>query len=163
MLALYAFLIALTGTFIQFFLKKKRQKWGVLLELFLQWAIPLNIGVLGIINFIAHAFFGPQVAAEIGWAAYSPFQFEVAVANLSFGIVGLLSLWLRGGFWLAVVIANSFFLLGDAIGHIRQQMRGDFAFYNSGALLWIGDVAIPLLLLLTVWVYAKQHKNALLR
>ncbi len=46
-----------------------------------------------------------MVAASIGWPAGSPFQFEVGIANLSFGILGILCLKFMDNFWTATVIA----------------------------------------------------------
>ena len=57
------------------------------------------------------------VAASIGWPAGNPFQYEVAVANLAFGVLGLLCLRFRDGFWTATAIGWSVFMLGAAAVH----------------------------------------------
>ncbi len=51
----------------------------------------------GLIGFLGHTFKAQEIALKIGWQP-SPFQFEVAVANLAFGVLGILCLWQPGGF-----------------------------------------------------------------
>jgi hypothetical protein len=47
-----------------------------------------------------HAFLAAKVALSIGWAPGSPFQSEVALANLAFGLPGVLCIRFKDGFWL---------------------------------------------------------------
>ncbi|MCQ8904725.1 MAG: hypothetical protein NQU45_03285 [Methanothermobacter sp.] len=54
------------------------------------------------------------IATYIEWPTGSPFQLEVAFANLSFGVLGLLSWKFRGEFWMATIIGFSVFYLGAA-------------------------------------------------
>jgi hypothetical protein len=75
----------------------------------------------GIFAFYGHAFMAEQVAQSIGWQP-SLFQFEVAIANLAFGVLGILCLRIRDQFWLATGIGVSVWLLGDAYGHIREML-----------------------------------------
>jgi hypothetical protein len=63
----------------------------------------------------------------IGWAD-SPFQFEVAVANLGIGLVGVIGFWRSRDFALAATLMASCFLGGAAFGHIRLIIeQADFA------------------------------------
>ena len=54
---------------------------------FLTWAILFNVGIAGLLGFYAHAFRAAETAASIGWQPGGPFQFEVACANLAFGLL----------------------------------------------------------------------------
>jgi hypothetical protein len=102
-----------------------------------------------------------EIARKIGWQPGSPFQFEVAVADLAWGVCGVLCIWLRRGFWVATGIGNSVFLLGCAFGHIRQIVQeGNTAIYNAGPVLWIGDIGVPLTLLILLFIYAKLDSPA---
>ena len=62
--------------------------------------LTLLTGVIypAIVTGIAHTFFADQTARQIGWATGSPFQFEVAMANLGIGVCGLLCYRFRDGF-----------------------------------------------------------------
>jgi hypothetical protein len=124
-------------------------------EIMLFYILFINVGLSGLLAFSGHAFMADKVAASIGWAAGSPFQFEVAAANLAFGVLGVLCLWIRDGFWLATGIGYSTFLFGAAYVHIREMITaGNYALNNAGPILYLGDIAMPaliLLLLLARW------------
>jgi hypothetical protein len=78
------------------------------------------------------------------------------MADLTVGVLGALSLWLRGNFWLATAIANAVWLLGDAVGQLRQiALYNDHAANNSGVFL-IVEILTPLVIL----VLALYDRNA---
>lgn len=136
-------------------IKKKRGAADVL-ETITLWAIVVNVGLGGLFAFTGHAFMADQVAARIGWQPGSPFQLEVAAANLAFGVLGLCSVRFRGDFWLATAMGFTLFLLGAASVHIRDIVqKGNLAEYNAGAFLVIGDIIVPVAILALVIVHRK--------
>ena len=133
-------------------------------DISLFYLLLINVGLTGLWAFFGHAFMADRVAASIGWATGSPFQFEVAVANLAFGVLGVLCIFFKDGFWLATGIGYSVFLFGAAFGHIRDILvAGNFAANNAGPVLYIGDIAIPLLILVLLaikWKMKQSSQNA---
>ncbi len=114
---------------------------------FLAWVLLLPIGVTGLWAGIAHVVFPKVAAAHIGWEV-SPFQYEVGVADLAVGITAFLAFWRPWEFRAAAVCAASVFLLGDAIGHVRQMLvAGNFAPGNAGVPFYM-DIIAPLLAIL---------------
>jgi len=88
----------------------------------------------------------------------SPFQREVAFANLAFGVLGLLSFKMRESFRLAAIIGYSLFLLGAAYGHIQEMTtKGNYAEYNAGSVLYI-DILISVILII-LWIAHCQLRN----
>ena len=92
----------------------------------------------------------PQVAAaSIGWQV-SPFQFEVGVADIAIGLVGIIAFWRSLAFKSAVVGYITLFYAGVAIGHVQQAISAqNFAPNNFGLLLVLTiakAVILPLLL-----------------
>lgn len=123
-------------------------------ETILEWYLPSVVGVVGIFAFAGHAFVAGQVAAFIGWET-SPFQFEVAIANLALGVLGLLCLRWRGGFWLATGIGEAMWLVGDAVGHLRDMaQRQNYAPGNAGSAY--ADLVFGLLTLVLVILYWRS-------
>ncbi len=62
------------------------------------------------------------------------------MADPTLGVLGILCLWFRGDFWLATAISNAVWLLGDAVGHIRQMvLYNNHASNNSGIFLFVRD------------------------
>ncbi|MDI6881515.1 DUF6790 family protein [Methanothermobacter tenebrarum] len=119
---------------------------GVVIESVLLALLVVMVGLSSIWAFIGHAFMGERIAAYIGWPAGSPFQLEVAVANLSYGVLGILSWRFRGEFWTATILGFSIFYLGAAYIHIMDMFRGNYAPGNVGAPLYF-DIILPVLLL----------------
>lgn len=116
-------------------------------------ALVFAVGVGGLIAGIGHTLLRDQVADSLGWPRGSPFQLEVGFADLAIGIVGVMSAWYSGHFWLAVIVVVSVFLWGDAVGHVVDMVRNrNFAPNNAGFAFW-WDLVLPALL---VTLYAVQ-------
>jgi hypothetical protein len=108
----------------------------------LQSQLVVAFGLAGLFSFVGHRFRSDETARSIGWEPGSPFQLEVAYANLGVGLTGVLCAWLRGGFWLATAIAGSAFYGGAALVHIDELRRtGNKAINNAGAIA--PDILIP--------------------
>jgi len=124
-------------------------------EILLLSILTVQVGLGSIWAFAGHAFMPDTIARYIGWPTGNPFQMEVAFANLSFGVLGLLCWKFRGEFWTATITGLSVFYLGAAYGHIMDAlMRGNYSPGNTGAPLYI-DIAIPLILILLL-IYRKR-------
>jgi Family of unknown function (DUF6790) len=123
-------------------------------EIMLAWALVVLVGVSGVVAAGFHVFQPDQTARMIGWAPGSPFQFENAMGDLAFGALGILCIWLRGGFWIATAIGSSIQLLGDAYGHLYQLIvHGNHAPDNAGVILY-ADILFPVIVLtlLILWL-----------
>ena len=126
-------------------------------EIAYRWIALLPLGVTSIYAFVMHAFFPDFTAATIGWQS-SPFQYEVAMASLGFGVIAILSFTASYGFRLATVIANTCWLWGDAVGHSYQMIsHHNFAPGNAGSWFYM-DVLIPLLLIICI-IKIKSHNR----
>lgn len=156
---IYIFLmVTLIGAVLHLFLSKTRTK-NRIFEVFLLWFLVVMVGIGSIWAFMGHIFFADMVAATIGWPAGSPFQFEVGIANLSYGILGLLCWKFRDNFWTATVIAISTFYLGDAYGHIANIMQtGNIAAGNAGYALY-ADISVPIVLICLLIAYKSTYKK----
>ncbi|MCC7557308.1 MAG: hypothetical protein KO217_01315 [Methanobacteriaceae archaeon] len=143
----YIFLaVTLVGAVLHLFLSKTPKTKNRIFEVFLLWFLVVMVGIGSIWAFIGHVFMSNMTAALIGWPAGNPFQLEVGVANLSFGILGVLCWKFRDNFWTASVIAISVFYLGAAYIHIVNIMQsGNMAPGNAGFALYI-DILIPIIL-----------------
>jgi hypothetical protein len=112
------------------------------LEVGLTWLV----GVSGIVLASGHLLMPAQVAEVIGWPA-SRFQWEVGLANLGYGVAGVMATGFGRGFWLATIVVFSIFMLGAAAGHVRSMIaERNFAPGNAGYVFWY-DVLVPLFLI----------------
>lgn len=123
----------------------------------LNWLLLLSLGAQGIFTFIGHVFY-PQFSAEhIGWAD-SPFQYEVGIADLTVGVLGVIAFWSNFSFKVAAAIAAIVWYGGDAIGHVRQMVVAhNFAPGNAGPWFWT-DVIVPVVLAVCVWIVWQRQK-----
>jgi len=129
------------------------------IEIILFRSILIGIGISCIYAFIGHMFFADEIARSIGWPAGNPFQQEVGLANLAFGILGLLCIKFRDNFWLATVIGWFIFMVGAGIGHVYQAIvHADFSPNNVGPVL-IYDLVFPVIILVLLLVY--RHQSAM--
>lgn len=123
---------------------------------FLAWVLLLPIGVTGVWAGIAHIVFPKVAAAYIGWEV-SPFQYEVGVADLAVGVTAILAFWRPWEFRAAAVCAASVFLVGDAIGHVRQMLAlGNFAPGNAGVPFYM-DILAPALAILLLMASRRSR------
>lgn len=148
--------ITLVAIVLDLALTKKRRTIKTVLDIILKYALLIIVGLGGLFAFYGHIFMAADTAAKIGWPSGNPFQSEVAMANLAFGTLGILAFRIRGDFWLATIIGYAVFLIGDGYVHIREIMlEHNLAVYNAGAILWISDLLVPLILAVLVLVRAR--------
>jgi hypothetical protein len=152
----YLFLVAVgVATCLQLWLGKRPVSLMRVVEVLLLYLLVFCAGLGGLMAFLGHTFKAQEIALKIGWQP-SPFQFEVAVADLAFGVLGILCIWQRRGFWTATGIGYAVFLLGCGYGHVREMtLHGNFAPYNAGPVLWVNDLAVPVVILLLLLV--RRH------
>jgi hypothetical protein len=160
MLSVIFLAATLLGFLLHLSLSKQPRTKSRVVELLLVYLLAVNIGLGGILAWYGHTFMADEIARKIGWQPGSPFQFEVALADLSWGVCGVLCIWFRQGFWTATGIGSSVFLLGCAFGHIRQIIReGNMAVYNAGPVLWIGDLGIPITILVLIFIHSRLERK----
>jgi hypothetical protein len=96
---------------------------------------------------VGHLLFGNRIAEYIGWAKDSPSQFEVGLADLGMGILGLLCSKFGGAFSLAPIVMVTVFGWGCAVVHIRQMIKNkNFSPGNAGY-VFFWDALIPVALI----------------
>ena len=118
-------------------------------EIVYRWIALFPVGVTGVYTFVMHVFYPDISAATIGWSP-SPFQYEVGIADLGFGVLAILSFNASYGFRLATTLGNTVWLWGDAIGHIHQIIaQQNFSSGNAGTWFWM-DIFMPVIMLLCI-------------
>jgi hypothetical protein len=154
-MSIFMLTLTLIAIIVHVALMKQRSAKKVV-EVTLLYLLVITVGAGALLSGFMHVFNGPATAGMIGWAPGSPFQYEVGVADMAFGLIAVLCLFVRGSFWLAAILANSFFLLGCMAGHIRSLAEsGNLAAYNIGPNIIIMDLIVPLTLIGLYVIYKK--------
>ena len=121
----------------------------------------MAVGATGIFTFVGHVFFAESTAAHIGWQT-SPFQYEVGIADLVVGVLGVLAFRGNFGFRLATTLATTIWQWGDGVGHVRQMIvANNYAPGNAGSWFW-GDVLIPIVMIAAL-VASRRASSAAVR
>lgn len=159
--AFVLYIIALLAIIIRVWGRQQTGEARPRVDISLAYMLLIVVGFNGLYNFIMHAFYGSTIAAFIGWAQ-SPFQAEVAVANLAFGILGCLAFRSDYGFRLATVIGISIYQLGAAFIHISDYyLHMNTMPGNVGSVL-LTDLLIPFTLITLLYRHRKlMHVHAL--
>lgn len=159
MFQLFFIVLAVLGASIHLTLSRSRRSSGRLIaETYLLYLLVIYVGVMGVVTSVFHVFFPVWTSASIGWST-SPYEYEVGMADLTVGVLGILCAWFRGNFWLATAIANFVWLEGDAVGHIRQVVEyNNHAENNAGLFLYL-EIILPLVIL-WLMLYHRRKSGA---
>jgi hypothetical protein len=110
-----------------------------------------------------HAFLSNFTAPAIGWKP-SPFEWELAWAELGIGVIAILALWRGYEMRLAATLVSAIFLFGAAAQHIHLMVTAhNYAPGNAGAVLWFGDIALPVLLLILAFASRDAYERTMRR
>ncbi|MDP8214146.1 MAG: hypothetical protein RAO92_08440 [Candidatus Euphemobacter frigidus] len=116
-------------------------------------ALVYGVGYQSIAFAVGHLFKADYIAEYIGWKKGSPFQFEVGIANLAIGVLGIMCTWFSGVFWLATVVAASVWYWGCIVGHIRDMVRNkNFKPGSAGFVFYFG-LLFPIALIVMLVSY----------
>jgi hypothetical protein len=138
------------------FSPQRRNSRAAIAGTYLLYLLFFYVGLMGLLTAYAHVFRPAETSASIGWST-SPYEYEVGMADLTVGVLGVLCMKFRGDFWLATAIANALWLLGDAVGHIRQMtLYNNHASNNSGIFL-ITEIMMPIIIL----SLASYHRHSI--
>jgi hypothetical protein len=105
------------------------------------------VGVAFVYFWYLHAYLPSFTAPLIGWQP-SPFEWELAWAELGIACIALLALWRGYEMRLAATLTFALFSFGAAAQHIHEMMVArNYAPGNAGLVLWFGDIALPIVIL----------------
>jgi len=133
---------------------RSRTSRTAIAKTFLLYLLFVYVGLMGLLTAYAHVFRPLETSASIGWSP-SPYEYEVGMADLTVGVLGILCLWIRGNFWLATAIANAVWLLGDAVGHIREMVVHNNHSPNNAGIFLATEIAVPMVILFLAMYHSK--------
>ena len=156
MLQVFFLLVAVLGATIHVAVSRAHRRNGAAIAAtYLLYLFVIYVGFMGLLTAYAHVFRPLQTSASIGWST-SPYEYEVGMADLTVGVLGVLCVWFRGNFWLATAIADAVWLLGDAAGHVRHLLEyNDHAPNNSGIFLYL-EIVAPLIILVLTFYHRRK-------
>lgn len=112
--AFVLYIIAILAIIIRLWGRQQTGEIRPRVDISLAYMLLIAVGFNGLYNFVMHAFYGSTIAAFMGWPQ-SPFQAEVAMANLAIGVLGCLAFKADYGFRLATVLTVVIYQVGSAL------------------------------------------------
>ncbi len=96
-------------------------------------------GLLGIIGTITNIIKADENAKMLGWPG-GPFQIKYGFSQLGLGVMGVLCIWFRGGFWLGTLVSMYIYGVSGLWSHIAEMKRQGKATVND-----IGNLIIDVI------------------
>jgi hypothetical protein len=144
-------LAALAAATVHLFVSKQPRTGRRAAELYLLYTLVVGVGAGGLFGAMGHLFAADKVAEQLGWATGSPFQTEVGLFDLAFGVLGVCCIWFRGQWWYAVTLGWAIFAVGAAGVHLHEMSgSANNGSLNAGSVL--PDLVVPILLVVLLIV-----------
>jgi hypothetical protein len=138
-------LAALAVATVHLFVSKQPRNVRRAAELYLLYMLVVGVGIGGLFGAMGHLFAADRVAEQLGWPTGNPFQTEVGLFDLAFGVLGICCIWFRGQWWYAVTLGWTIFAVGAGVNHLYEMsVSASNGSLNAGSVL--PDLIVPILL-----------------
>jgi hypothetical protein len=95
---------------------------GEICEIIVLHQYVVTYGLLGIVGFYVNVIRADKTAKALGWPG-GPFQVKYGFSQLGIGVMGVLSFWFRGQFWVATLVTLYIYGISGLWSHIAQMKR----------------------------------------
>lgn len=85
-----------------------------------QFVVP-NV-LIGVLGFYINVITPEKTAKKLGWPG-GPFQIKYGFTQLHLGVMGLLSIWFRGNFWLGTLVSLYMYGISGLWTHGMELMK----------------------------------------
>lgn len=130
-------------------------KGGNKIEYILLYYIVIGIGIQGLASGIMQTFYSNSVTQYVHWP-FSPFMLELGLANISYGILGILSPWMNRGWQTATAFGYALFLLFTGMRHVIEIIEKGVNPGNSGSFMYVDNILSYILFLLLILKYRED-------
>lgn len=118
-----------------------------------------GVGLVMLWAFLFHAFFQQIAASSIGWKP-SPFEWELAWAELGLAMIAMIALYRGYEMRLAATIVSVTLAAGATIQHIHQlRCCHNYAPGNAGLVLWFNDIFVSFVVLVLAFASRDAYER----
>ncbi|MCK4258171.1 MAG: hypothetical protein KAX49_04290 [Halanaerobiales bacterium] len=116
----------------------------------------VTFGLVGLIGFIVNIWKADETAKSLGWPG-GPFQRKYGWSQIGLGVMGIMAIWFRGGFWLGVIVSMYIYGISGFFSHINvMRMNNKVDADSIGNLimdvLYQGFITVLSVLATGIWV-----------
>lgn len=119
------------------------------ISIFLLYYLTISVGIQGLLTGFFQIFYPSFIAESLQWPV-SPFLIELGMANVAFGLLGLLSPRRDQGWRKATAVGYAAFLFMTGIFHIVRIVQYGFSPGDAGGFLLFDLIVSMILLILAV-------------
>ena len=113
----------------------------------------VTFGLVGVIGLITNIIKADENAKSLGWPG-GPFQIKYGFSQLGLGVMGILCIWFKGGFWLGTLFNMYIYGVSGLWSHVAEMRKLGKATRND-----IGNIIIDVIyqaVLTVLYIYARQ-------
>lgn len=124
-------------------------------ELALVYIVAVYCGIAQVVFGTVALIHGSHVARHMGVPFNAGVMTWLASFMIGFGIVGALSIWLRGNYLIAPVIGWAVFFVGGTFAHLQTHIAAGHPISMAFFLATFATHALVSILLVTLWLAAR--------
>ncbi|WIY83738.1 DUF6790 family protein [Propionimicrobium sp. PCR01-08-3] len=79
-------------------------------------------GIIAVAGFIMNVLYPERTAAPLGWPS-GPFQVKYGFAQLGLGVMGVMSIWFHGNFWVGTLVTLYIYGISGLWTHTQEIVR----------------------------------------
>lgn len=79
-------------------------------------------GIIAVGGFIMNVLTPAKTAADLGWPS-GPFQIKYGFAQVGLGVMGVMSIWFQGNFWVGTLVTLYIYGISGLWTHTQEVMR----------------------------------------
>ena len=98
------------------------QSVGTICSIFLLHQFVVTSGLIGIIGFSINVCVADKTAKQLNWPG-GPFQVKYGFSQLGVGVMGILSIWFRGTFWVGTLVTLYIYGISGLCTHTMELKK----------------------------------------
>jgi len=79
-------------------------------------------GIIAVGGFIINVLMPEKTAAQLGWPS-GPFQIKYGFAQVGLGVMGVMSIWFQGNFWVGTLVTLYIYGISGLWTHTQEVVR----------------------------------------
>ena len=110
----------------------------------------VTFGLIGIIGVVVNIVYADKTAKSLGWPG-GPFQIKYGFSQLGLGVMGVLTIWFGGTFWVGALVSMYMYGLSGLWSHTQQMIKHKKFNATEIANLIMDIVYQTFITLLSIW------------
>ncbi len=114
-----------------------------IMETYLLHQFAVSHGIIAVGGFIINVLQADRTAERLGWPG-GPFQIKYGFAQVGLGVMGVMSIWFRGNFWVGTLVTLYIYGLSGLWTHTMELRRKQ---REGGSTDWIelGNIVLDVI------------------